>query len=160
MDKNSEKTMDPAERRERAMQNFYSGFNCCQSVVLAFEDLFPFDRETLLHLSSSFGAGMGRLREVCGAVSGMFMIAGVLYGTDDTSTLEEKGGHYRRIQELAGEFLKAHKSLYCRELLNLPPGPSDPMPAPRTPEYYKTRPCAKFIGDAAYIIADYVKKNS
>ena len=81
-------------RREEAMENFKKGYNCSQAIVLAFADMLPVDRTLLLRLASSFGGGMGRLREVCGSVSGMFMIAGLLYGYDGPETGQIKAEHY------------------------------------------------------------------
>ena len=149
----------PEDYRNKAREAFFSGLNCSQSLVSAFAEYVDMDRSTLLKLSSSFGAGMGRLREVCGAVSGMFIIAGFLYGTDETAEKEEKADHYRRIQHLAFEFMKKYDTLYCRDLLHLPPGPSDPVPADRTPDYYAARPCPDFIGEAAFILAEYLRNN-
>ena len=91
-------------RKEAAMDYFRKGYNCSQSIVLAFEDLLPVDKKLLSRMSSSFGGGMGRLREVCGSVSGMFMVAGLLYGYDGPETGEIKADHYARIQELAHRF--------------------------------------------------------
>ena len=106
-------------RKEKAMALFEEGYNCAQAVFLAFEDLHGFDRHTAAALSSSFGGGMGRLREVCGTVSGMFMVAGVLYGYEDPKDREAKAEHYARIQELAGMFEQQNGSIVCRELLGL-----------------------------------------
>ena len=104
-------------RREKAIENFYKGYNCSQSVVLAFKDLLPLDERMLCMLASSFGGGMARLREVCGCVSGMSIVAGLLYGYDGPDTGEAKNAHYRRIQELAREFEALNGSIVCRELL-------------------------------------------
>ena len=92
------------DHSKKAGELFQEGYNCAQAVFLAFEDLYDIDHETALKLSSSFGGGMGRMREVCGAVSGMFMVAGVLYGYDDPKAQTEKADHYKRIQELAEEY--------------------------------------------------------
>lgn len=147
-------------RREMAMANFKAGYNCSQSIILAFEDLLPVDAKTLSRLSSSFGGGMGRLREVCGSVSGMFMIAGLLYGYDGPETGKVKATHYARIQELAHRFEERHGSVVCRELLGLGVRREDPVPEARTSEYYKKRPCVEIIGDAAEILEQYLAENS
>ena len=89
---------------QKAKKLFLEGYNCSQSVFLAFEDKYDMDHSMAMRLSSSFGGGMGRLREVCGAVSGMFMVAGLLYGYDEPKNFEAKSEHYARIQELAGEY--------------------------------------------------------
>lgn len=144
---------------KKAMDLFKEGFNCSQSVFLAFEDLYKIDRKTALKLSSSFGGGMGRLREVCGAVSGMFMTAGVLYGYDDPKDYEAKKTHYERIQLLAKEFEERNGSIVCRQLLGLGEGKDIPAPEQRTQEYYKKRPCAELVGMAAAIMEQYILAN-
>ena len=102
---------------DKACDLFAGGFNCAQSVFAAFCDVTEMDKETALRLSSGFGAGMGRMREVCGACSAMFMIAGLLYGTGENFTFDEKTEHYKRIQELANQFKEVHGTIVCRELL-------------------------------------------
>ena len=137
-------------RKEIAMKLFEEGYNCAQAVFLAFEDLYGIERKTALRLSSSFGGGMGRLREVCGSVSGMFMVAGMLYGYDNPQASTEKAEHYARIQKLAADFEKKNGSIVCRELLGLTVKKQEPTPEARTPEYYKKRPCnelCKYAGD-------------
>ena len=146
-------------RREAAMAYFTQGFNCSQSVILAFEDLLPVDRTALSKMASSLGGGMGRLREVCGAVSGMFIIAGLLYGYDGPETGKVKADHYARIQELAKRFEERHHSIICRELLDLSVHHDVPVPEARTEEYYSKRPCAEIVGDAAEILERYIKEN-
>lgn len=141
------------------MENFRKGYNCSQSIVLAFEDMLPVDKSLLSKLSSSFGGGMGRLREVCGAVSGMFMAAGLLYGYEEPGDDRLKAEHYARIQELAHRFEEKHGSIVCRELLNLNVRHDNPEPEKRTDEYYKKRPCPEMIGDAAEILEWYIKEN-
>ena len=145
-------------RREIAMQNFYDGYNCTQSVVLAFADLIDIDKEQLLSMVSPFGGGMGRLREVCGSVSGMFFVLGALYGYSDPKAKEEKADVYAKVQELAKEFEKQHGSIVCRELLGLSVKSEQPVPEERTEEYYKKRPCPEIIGDAAQILDEFIKK--
>ena len=146
-------------RREIAKENFMKGYNCSQALVLAFEDLVPIDRESLLKLASSFGGGMGRLREVCGSVSGMFMIAGLIYGYDGPETGQVKADHYARIQELARRFEETHGSIVCREMLGLNVKHDAPTPEARTKEYYKKRPCPDIVGDAAEILEKYIEEN-
>lgn len=146
-------------RREMAMANFYEGYNCSQSIVLAFADLIPIEKSTLLRMASSFGGGMGRLREVCGSVTGMFMIAGILYGYDGPETGQVKADHYARIQELTRRFEETHGSIVCREMLGLSVRHDVPVPEARTQEYYKKRPCPEIIGDAADLLEQYIKEN-
>ena len=147
-------------RGEKAEALFLEGYNCAQAVVIAFEDVLPYDRETLAKLSSSFGGGMARLREVCGSVSGMFMVAGFLYGYDDPKAKEEKAEHYTRIQKLAADFTEQNGSIVCRELLGLTEKKQAPTPEERTTEYYKKRPCKSLIGMAAEIMDQYIKDYS
>ena len=137
---------------EKAVNNFKSGYNCAQSVFLAFAEDFGFDKETALKLSSSFGGGMGRLREVCGAVSSMFAIAGLKYGYTSPNDDEAKAKHYELIQALAEKFKSKYGTIICRELLELPEGADSPIPSKRTKEYYQTRPCEAFVRYASEII--------
>lgn len=146
-------------RKEKAMKLFEEGYNCAQSVFLSFEDLYGLEHETAARLSSSFGGGMGRLREVCGAVSGMFMVAGMLYGYSEPNAKEEKAEHYARIQELAAAFEKENHAIVCRELLGLKVKREAPIPEERTPEYYKKRPCKELIGQAAEIMEQYIEEH-
>lgn len=146
-------------RKEKSMALFEDGYNCAQSVFLAFEDLHGIERHTAATLSSSFGGGMGRLREVCGAVSGMFMTVGILYGYDDPKAKEEKADHYARIQELARDFEKENGSIVCRELLGLSVKREVPVPEARTAEYYKKRPCKELVGYAAEILEQYIAEH-
>ncbi len=146
-------------RREKAIANFRNGYNCSQAIVLAFEDMLPIDTDLLLKMASSFGGGMGRLREVCGAVCGMFMVAGLLYGYAEPETGEKKAEHYARIQELAGRFEKKQGSIVCRQLLGMNHHRDDPTPEARTKEYYEKRPCPEIIGDAAGILEQYMMEN-
>lgn len=144
------------ERREAAIAYFKQGCNCTQAVLAAYSDRIGIDFTTAMKLGASFGGGMGRLREVCGAVSGMFAVIGLMQGYSVPGDIEGKKKHYALIQELAGKFKDIHGSIVCRELLGLGKGPDSPVPEARTGEYYKKRPCAEIIGDAAYIISNYV----
>lgn len=148
--------MNPKEYREIAVAHFKEGFNCSQAVLLTFADECGLERETALKIASSFGGGMGRLREVCGAVSGMFMAAGLLYGYAVTDDKQAKTAHYELIQRLAEKFREKNGSIVCRELLGLDHKSDCPIPENRTKEYYKKRPCAELVGDAAEILAEYI----
>lgn len=143
---------------EKARNYFLEGYNCAQSVFLAFTDLTGIDEKTALLISSSFGGGMGRLREVCGAVSGMFMAAGILYGYTDPKSKTEKMEHYKRIQELASAFRERNGSIVCRDILGKIADDKSFIPADRTAEYYKTRPCAKMVEDASEILDRYIEE--
>ena len=145
-------------RREMAMDNFRKGYNCSQSIVLAFQDMLPIDIEPAMKMASSFGGGMGRLREVCGSVSGIFMIAGLLYGYDGPETGQVKAEHYAVIQELAHRFEEKHGTIICREMLGLSVRHDSPVPEARTKEYYKRRPCTEIIGDAAEILEQLIQE--
>ena len=142
---------------EKAKQNFLNGYNCAQAVFCAFCDVTGMEEKEALRLSSSFGGGMGRLREVCGTVSAILMAAGLLYGYRDPKDLAGKRAHYQRVQELAGAFREKNGSIVCRELLGLPAGPNRPEPEERTPNYYKKRPCPDLVQDAADLLEAYMR---
>ena len=144
---------------QKAMNLFKEGYNCSQSVFLAFKDLYGIDRSTALKLSSSFGGGMGRLREVCGSVSGMFLTAGVLYGYVSPKDRSSKTEHYKRIQELARSFEELNGSIVCRELLGLDQKKESYVPEERTKDYYRKRPCEQIVGCAAYIMEEYISNH-
>ena len=137
---------------EKAANNFREGYNCAQSVLLAFANQVGLKEDEALKLASSFGGGMGRLREVCGAVSAMFMIAGILKGYTEPNNDIVKANHYKLIQDLAAEFKLKHGTIICRELLGLDGTEFSPIPSARTDEYYKERPCEEFIKCAAEIV--------
>lgn len=140
------------EYSTKAGENFRAGYNCAQSVFLTFAPEFGIDDEMALKMSSSFGGGMGRLREVCGAVSAMFMVAGLKYGYTEPNNDQTKAKHYELIQKLAQEFKEKYGTIVCRNLLGLPNGADSPIPSKRTKEYYKERPCEEFVKFAAEII--------
>lgn len=147
-------------RGDIAKNLFLEGYNCSQAVAGAFSDILKIDKETLIKLSSSFGGGMGRLREVCGAVSGMFIVLGILEGYTDASDNTHKKEHYENIQKLAEEFRKENGAIVCRELLGLTVKKDDPTPEKRNGEYYKKRPCAELVKSAADILEKYLNFNS
>lgn len=142
---------------ELAASLFCNGCNCAQAVFAAFCDVTGIEQKTALRLASSFGAGMGRMRDTCGAVTGMFLVLGAVYGFDDKFTTEEKGAHYARIQELAAGFREKHGTLLCRELMANLNKDTSPMPEERTEEYYRTRPCARFVVTAARLLDEYLE---
>ena len=146
-------------RGARARDLFTSGYNCAQAVFLAYNDLYGLDEGSAAKLSSSFGGGLGRMREVCGAVSGMSMAAGLLYGYSSPDASSEKSEHYKRIQELAVEFKEQNGSIVCRELLGLPAGPDAPVASKRTDGFYKKRPCADLVYQAAAILEAYMAEH-
>ena len=136
-------------RGDRAEALFREGYNCAQAVFCAFDDLTGLDRETSARLSSSFGGGMGRLREVCGTVSGALLALGLLAGYDDPRDRGSKTRHYRLVQTFAARFREETGSLICRDLLagvDTAPGPE---PEERSEEFYRKRPCLRFVRLAA-----------
>ena len=141
----------------KAAELFLGGYNCAQAVLVAFSDLTGLDADFSAKFASSFGGGMGRMRHVCGAVSGMLMVAGLLYGYETPGDDVSKKEHYTRVQYLAGRFREEVGSIVCREILKNPP--SDPNPSPRTAEYYAKRPCARMVLLAGQILDDYIKEN-
>ena len=147
-------------RKEKALQNFLEGYNCSQSILLAFEDLITIDIDTALKIASPYGGGMGRLREVCGSVSGMFMVLGYIYGYNDPKDSTGKKELYAHVQELAHRYEEANGSIICRELLGLSVKHDSAVPAERTPEYYASRPCVVKVGSAAEILEAYLLEQS
>ena len=141
-----------------AVNNFKSGYNCAQSVFLAFAQECGIENDVALKFASSFGGGMGRLREVCGAVTAMFAIAGLKKGYTSPNDDDYKSRHYALIQTLAEKFKSKYDTIICRELLNLSEGADSPIPSKRTEEYYKTRPCEEFVRFAAEIIENDLLK--
>lgn len=155
------KTIDIEERVAKARRLFKEeGYNCCQAVVLAYNDVFGINDDTAAALSSGFGGGMGRMREVCGSVSGMVMLAGLMAPAADPSVKVDRTRNYALVQEMADEFRAMNGSIVCKELLGLVPMGSgaaavakeSPEPSDRTPEYYKKRPCEELVGIAARIV--------
>ena len=147
-------------KQEEAEKLFLEGYNYAQSVAGAFAKEMQMDQKTVMRMISSFGGGMGRMREVCGAVSGMAFVTGVLYGYDDPKDDIAKKEHYERVQYLASEFKKETGSIICRELLGIEGKDHAATPSKRTQEYYKKRPCVKMVGLAAGILEQYMKKSN
>lgn len=148
------------EYGEYAKSLFMKGYNCSQSVVCAFSDVLDIDEKMLMRLSSPFGGGMGRLREVCGAVSGMFIVLGLLEGYDDVSDINLKMELYKKVQKLAADFEAENGTIICRELLGLDKGKDSPVPEERTKEYYEKRPCPDKVKSAAKILAKYLNEQN
>ena len=149
------------ERVERAVDNFMAGYGCCQSVVAAFADLYGVDTTTALRFGAGFGGGVGRLRMMCGAVSGIVMLVGLDCGQTEGSDREGKSACYKVVQELLARSEQQNGSLICAEILGLKGHDKANCTyeaSPRTAEYYKTRPCAAKVESAARIFADYLKE--
>lgn len=146
--------INPDERSEQAVAFFKEGYNCSQSVFLAYHDVFGIEREFAATLAAPLGGGMGRLREVCGAVTAVFLLAGLKYPANDPIDKTAKARNYRVVQELAEKFSQKNGSIVCRELLNLDHRKDTPEPSERTEQYYQRRPCAEYVAIAAKIIGE------
>ena len=139
-----------------ARENFIRGYNCAQAVACAFCEEMGLEEAAVARMVSSFGGGLGKQREICGAVSGAAFVLGVLRGYSDPEATTEKTEHYARIQDFSARFKEAHETIICRELLkNLSlKKVNSPEPEPRTEEYYRVRPCVRFVETAAKIAED------
>jgi C_GCAxxG_C_C family probable redox protein len=146
-------------KSEKAKELFKSGYNCSQAVLGVFCEELGLDFETAMKIASSFGGGMGRMREVCGTVSGMFMAAGLAFSNSD-STAENKKAQYQIVQELAQKFKDKNGSIICRELLQGVETSTAPVPSERNQAYYKKRPCVELVGDSVEIFEQYLAEYS
>lgn len=162
MDKSTDKqplTSELEARVQRAVDNFMQGYGCCQSVVAAFADLYNLDDTMAKRIAAGFGGGVGRMRMMCGAVSGIVILAGLDRGQIDGADRKGKSMCYKVVQELLDEFKVQNGSVVCAELLGLKgheKAQSSYIASPRTAEYYKTRPCAAKVESAARIFAEYL----
>ncbi len=162
MDKSTDKqplTPELEARVQRAVDNFMQGYGCCQSVVAAFADLYNLDDTMAKRIAAAFGGGVGRMRMMCGAVSGIVILAGLDRGQIDGADRKGKSMCYKVVQELLDEFKVQNGSVVCAELLGLKgheKAQSSYVASPRTAEYYKTRPCAAKVESAARIFAEYL----
>ena len=147
------------DRAQKAKENFLQGYNCSQAVVLAFSDLTGLDESTSLKLASSFGGGIGRMRQTCGTLLGAFIVLGALYGYDDPRAVQEKNAHYARVQEIASIFREQNGSIICRELLGAMGKDTSPSAEIRSAEYYKKRPCPELCYCAAKALEEYIKRH-
>lgn len=145
-----------SEKAEKAKELFKQGYNCSQAVLGVFCEELGLDFDTAIKISSSFGGGMGRMREVCGTVSGMFMAAGLAFSTKDNNKAEQ----YKIVQELAKRFKDKNGSIICRELLEGIESSTSPTPSERTESYYKKRPCVELVGDSVEIFEEFLKEKS
>ncbi|MGL5228654.1 MAG: C-GCAxxG-C-C family protein [Bacteroidales bacterium] len=146
------------ERVEKAESFFKEGYNCSQAVFMAYADIFEINPELAKAIPTSLGGGMGRLREVCGAVSGMFLLVSLKYPVLNGTDKDIKKTNYATVQELAETFSRKNGSIICRELLNLKVHKQEPTPEERTENYYKKRPCVEYVKDAARIIGEFLLK--
>jgi C_GCAxxG_C_C family probable redox protein len=148
------------QRVERAKELFHQGFNCSQSVFAACADLYGIeDEELALRLSASFGGGIGRMRQTCGAACGMFLLAGLENGSATAHDAEGKQQNYALVQNLAAKFKDENGSLICAELLGIAPKPQDPTPEARTEAYYQKRPCVEMVATAVRIFLENKQHN-
>ena len=152
----SDVKINPIERAERAKALFNEGYNCAQSVALAYADITTLDESMVATITASFGGGLGRLREVCGAVSGMAFVASFISPCPTATDATAKKQNYALVQEFAEKFRQQNGNIVCRSLLGLDRPKDDPTPSPRTEEYYKKRPCAEYVYDAALIVGEYL----
>lgn len=149
------------ERVACAVENFMSGYGCCQSVVAAFANLYGLDDTLAKKIAAGFGGGVGRMRMMCGAVSGIVMLVGLHCGQTEGSDREGKSACYKVVQELLAQSREQNGSLICAEILGLKgyeKASCSYIASPRTAEYYKSRPCAAKVESAARIFADFLKK--
>ena len=152
--------MKVSTKSKEARKLFRGGANCAQAILGAYAQECGLEFDQAMRLASSFGAGMGRLREVCGAVSGMFMVIGLKEGYCDLRCKDLKDQHYTRVQALAAEFKSKTGSIICHELLGLPKGTDAPVSEERTAEYYTRRPCEEYVALAAQIVEEHLKGDS
>ena len=143
---------DLENRVSTATAFFEQGYNCSQAVFMAYSDIYSIDTETAAKLATSFGGGMGRLREVCGAVSGMFLVLGLQYPFTDTKDKGAKNTNYKAVQRTANEFKSVMGSYICADLLKLKHEPKNPESSERNEAYYKSRPCTRCVAVAAEIV--------
>ena len=144
-----------------AKELFFKGYNCAQAVMCAFSDVTGYDIETSARMASSFGGGMGRMRQTCGAVSGAVMVLGIVKGYDDPEDYEAKKQHYALVREFADRFKEKNVSINCGELLKMASlnSQSGGQPEKRTKEYYQKRPCPNLVYDAALILDEMLKED-
>jgi len=149
------------KHEEKAVALFKEGYNCAQAVFAAFSDLTGLGEQTSVRLASSFGGGFGRQREVCGAVSGMMMAAGMLFGYDSPTDNVSKKDHYALVQSLMKQYADSNGSYICKELLGLADKENtDPTPTLRTQGFYQKRPCSELVGEAARLLDEYIESKS
>lgn len=145
-------------RAQKAKEYFLQGYNCAQSVAMAFDDLIGMDKDRIAKLTSGFGGGIGRMREVCGTVTGAAFVISALYGYNDPKATIEKQELYANIQQIGNEFAKENGSVVCRELLGLSiKGADSPTPEARTQQYYQKRPCADLVEYSAHLVEEFIK---
>ncbi len=151
--------MTKGSKGDAAYENFLKGYNCTQAVTVAFAKELGLSEDVAARLSCGFGGGMGRMREVCGTFSGVVMVLSWLYGYSDPKDVTSKKELYEKIRELAKRFREQNGSIICRELLGLEKAEQSAAPEPRTPEYYKKRPCPELCRSAADLLQKFIEEN-
>lgn len=153
--------IDVEERVKRGAEYFAKGYNCSQSVVATFADLYGLTPELAVRISASFGGGLGRMRLTCGTVSGMAVLAGLENGSTNPEDIKAKGTNYSLMQDLANQFEEIHHSIICAKLLKLRSNiPVSAIPEPRTQKYYSERPCGQLVESACRIYAEHLNSKS
>ena len=147
-------------RVEKAKALFKQGFNCSQSVFAACADIYGMDEQTALRVAASFGGGIGRMRQTCGAACGMFLLAGLENGSAQIGDAEGKKRNYALVQDLAEQFKQVNGSLICSELLGIAPQAQEPTPEARTEAYYQKRPCVEMVASAVRIYLTTLPKTT
>lgn len=147
---------------EQATEHFRSGCNCAQAVLLPFADRFGLDPRTAMRLTAGLGGGLGRLREVCGAVSGMALVLGLEQGNEDPRDAAARAKTNANVQRLARLFRERHGSIVCRELLALEPGGGPPSSDPEsgTGSAYRRRPCVEYVADATALVEAIMRESA
>ncbi len=158
MDEEKTDTMNGcSDRVKKAVELFKSGCNCSQAVICAYSDLFGMDENEAMRVSEGFGGGMGRMRLTCGAVSGMFMLAGLKYSKGIAGDTETRTKIYDTVQQMAKAFEEKNGSIVCADLLGISkPAENNPSPTERSKEFYKKRPCAGCVEDCAKITEEFL----
>ncbi len=159
MEQNKTLTPELEARVQRAVDFFMQGYGCCQAVVAAFADMYGLDEAMAKRLAAGFGGGVGRMRMMCGAVSGIVMLVGLDCGQTDGDDRDGKSACYKVVQELLAKSKEQNGSIICAEILGLKgceKAQSSYVASPRTAEYYKSRPCAAKVESAARIFAEYL----
>ncbi len=155
--KEPKKSGDYLESRvEEAVRRFESGYNCAQAVFATYADLFGMNETDALKIASPMGAGVGRMREMCGAVSAMALLEGLKEGNTDPVDKQAQGRTYETVRTMCDSFAERNGSMICRELLGIAAREKSAVPSERTTAYYGTRPCAGYVRCAAELVEKHL----
>ncbi|MGL4410660.1 MAG: C-GCAxxG-C-C family protein [Bacteroidales bacterium] len=146
------------DRVKKAIDLFNEGYNCSQAVVVAYSDLYGLDSKLAKSISHSFGGGLGRMREVCGAISGLSMLLGLEHPVDEANDMDARTRNYAEVQRASSLFKEKHQTIICRELLKTLKPSNNPTPSERNDYYYSIRPCGRFVEDAARIFGNMINE--